>query len=80
MSKCHGWKKGTIHSNSLRTPSSLVRKQYRLEKNEWNAIKLMLSAMQTPKIPCDICHQEFESEGFVQLHKMSDHEKKFGIL
>ena len=50
-----------------------ISDEKRLEPNEWNAIKTMLLSLKSPRVPSDVCHQEFESEGFVNLHKMSDH-------
>ena len=75
--KCIGW---NIRNTLPKSQTKIVNNHNRLEASEWNEIKLMLASMQTPKVPCDICHQEFESDSFVQLHKMCDHGKKAGIF
>ena len=67
VDKCHGKFKGNSVSDQP-IHSQMI------------AMQRMLSAMQTPKVKCDICYKEFESDGFVQLHKMSEHDTKFAFL
>ena len=67
VDKCHG----KLKVNSVRDQPV---------HSQMTAIQMMLTAMQTPKVKCDVCNKEFESDGFVQLHKMSDHGQKFAFL
>ena len=62
VDKCHGKFKGNS-VNDQPIHSQMI------------AMQRMLSAMQTPKVKCDICYKEF-----VQLHKMSEHDSKFAFL
>ena len=50
------------------------------ENSEWGKLIMTLSAMRSPKVKCDVCSKEFESDGMVQLHKMSEHDPKFAFL
>ena len=63
VSECHGWKKRKSFTSNSNLP---VQNQCTQEQSQWLAIKLMLKQMETPKVPCEICNQEFESEGFVK--------------
>ena len=74
ISACHGRNPLSVN------PNRLNQNQYTSEKDQWDAIKLMLIQMQSLKVPCEICHEDFESEGFVKLHKMSDHNIRIGDL
>ena len=57
--------------------SVTVRKIGKEEQSQSGASEFyhnLFLAMQKPKVPCDICSQEFENEELLQLHKMFDHE------
>jgi hypothetical protein len=71
---CQGRNSLPVNTNRL------LQNQCKSEQDQWDAIKTILIQMQSPKLPCDICHKEFESEGFVKLHKMSDHHMSIGDL
>ena len=45
-----------------------------------NLYQSMLSVLQTVRFKCDVCPRDFESENMLKLHKMADHQTKFGIL
>ena len=46
---------------------------------ERSAMMMLINAFKRPKVPCDICHQTFESATSVQIHKMCEHDSNFGF-
>ena len=46
---------------------------------EKSAMMMLINAFKTRKVPCDVCHKTFESATSVQIHKMCEHDPKFGF-
>ena len=70
VKKCHG-------NSSFLKQKPLQLKSY---QDQLSAIQTMLTAMQPPKVKCEICSEEFLSGGMVELHKRSEHDPAFSFL
>ena len=46
---------------------------------EKSAMLMLINAFKSPRIPCDVCHKTFESDTSVQIHKMCEHDPRFGL-
>ena len=68
--KCHG-------NSSFLKQKPLQSKSYEVQLA---ALQTMLTGMQTPKVKCEICNEEFLSDGMFQLHKRSEHDLTFSFL
>ena len=70
VKQCHG------HSSILKQ-QQLQSKSY---QDQLSALQTMFTQMQTPKVKCEICNEEFLSDGMVQLHTRSEHDPTFSFL
>ena len=70
VKKCH------VNSSFLKQ-QPLQSKSY---EDQLAALQTMFTGMQTPKVKCEICYEEFLSDGMVELHKRSEHDPTSSIF